>query len=204
MITTTDEKTIESMSHDDVYVLDSNLVILYYENEDNSRMVGWRTFVNDHFALGKKLYLLPMMVGEVHLDKLGIEALHPNFHVLSIPPAAAKPEIALNLIFNKIADEFDLEPKVAEMLKIDIKLISYALYFVSAVACEYGEVSDDLTRGLFNTDLVLATNNFNTIRILLETDDMQQRFEQVLDMYGFEHLITVRHISDSNTWKDYF
>ncbi len=49
------QQKISSMPHDDVYILDANLIIEYIENT----MLLWIKWVNDHVAAKKQLFVLP-------------------------------------------------------------------------------------------------------------------------------------------------
>jgi hypothetical protein len=52
---------LNELPHTDVYMLDSNLVIGYILDS----IPGWKVWVDEHIALGKKLYLLEQTISEV-------------------------------------------------------------------------------------------------------------------------------------------
>jgi hypothetical protein len=54
-------KPLNNMSHDDVYLLDSNLVIGYLKDD----ITGWKNWADDHIKLGKKFLLLPQTITEI-------------------------------------------------------------------------------------------------------------------------------------------
>jgi hypothetical protein len=54
-------RPLADMSHDEVYVLDANLVICY----KNNHIPAWNKFADEHMALGKKFFMVSFNFDEV-------------------------------------------------------------------------------------------------------------------------------------------
>ncbi len=72
---------ITNMPHDDIYILDSSLVVALVKNENEH----WTRWVQEHLRLGRTCYITPTVVNECHDD-----ALPPSVVPLMIPPSASE------------------------------------------------------------------------------------------------------------------
>jgi hypothetical protein len=179
------ERRFEELPRDDVYILDSNLVIAYQKNS----IPSWNAWIQDHFKLGKRFYILPQTVPEL---KHGVPE---GFEVLDIEDP--KDDEQLEMVFEEIADSLNIQGRLREKGKIDIQLIAYAGY---AAASAVHQLSDeDVLAG----KVVFASNNFKIIRRILLTKEKQDKVDLAIRRMGFEHLNTVRFISKHQTWKDF-
>ena len=182
----------------DVFFLDANLVIHYI----NNTIPQWNAFVDGYFAhTHRKMYLMPITWKEVNYgDKLPT-GLPPCFEVLSLPIQDHKPEDALNKVFLEIIHRLSItNAKTAMKLQTNIKTIALGGYYAATAAMEH----EDLLEATIGGTVVFGSNNFKCIRALLKTKEKQAMFEGVLNDNGFEHLITVRHVSNIGTFEDYF
>lgn len=182
----------------DVFLLDANMVIHYI----NNTIPQWNTFVDGYFLqTHRKMYLMPITWKEVNYGGKLPSGLPPCFEVLSLPIQDEKPEDALNKVFLDIIQRLSItNKKTAMKLQTDIKTIASAGYYAATAAMEH----EDLLEATIAGTVVFASNNFKCIRALLKTKEKQVMFEDVLNDNGFEHLITVRHVSNIGTFEDYF
>lgn len=101
-----DREPLDSMSHDDVFVLDANLVICYTQQT----IPAWNKFADEHLALGKKFYMIEMNFEE-------LEDGHPDWcEVIKtdqpITIAGMEP------FYNRVLEKFDVQGKMKLKLKV--------------------------------------------------------------------------------------
>lgn len=84
----------------------------------------------------------------------------------------------------------NLTPGAKERMRNDMELIAEAGY--CAAGAIRSQVPDD---ALFSSRVVFASGNSKALKRLLGNKVKEKEFERNVDLYGFEHLITVRFIS---------
>lgn len=190
---------LAKLPHSDVYIVDSNLLIGYVKNY----IVGWKDWASAHIALGNKFYILEQTLKEVTVKTPN---LPDGFELLKVilfqcqleHEGFGKPQHNLDVIYNEIAKELNIQGKLKEKLKIDIELIGAAGYY--AAAADPSQISDE---DFFADRVVFASNNFMAIKRIVSTEERRKIVEKILDDAGFEHLITVRLIASNETWGDF-
>ena len=116
-------KPLSNMSHDDVYLLDSNLVIHYL----NNFYPAWTAWADNHIKCGKKFFLLPQTIKEISVKN---PVLPDGFEPLRLEHESyEKPQNMLNIVYEQIVKELNIQGKLRNKLKIDIELIAEAGYY---------------------------------------------------------------------------
>jgi len=180
------QKKIEFMSHDDVYVVDTSLVIGYLKKEP--WMMPWCSWVDEHKNKGKKIYILPRSLTELR------EELQSPFAVLQAPDW--KPEGLMEKVFQEICSELKIGPKTRTKYKVDLKLVAEVGYAVAS--------SPDLTdEDVLGDRVVFVSGNFKFIQRALSTPEKRKLFEMVIKENALEHMITTRCILSNGTYRDY-
>ncbi len=177
----------EELSHDNVYILDTKLVTVY----QNNSLPGWNTWIDEHFKLGKRLYILPQSVPEL---KGGISS--EEFEVLEIEDP--KDEEQLNMVYEEIVNDLNIQGNLRRKAQKYIQLIAYAGY---AAASTVQQLSDE---DVLSGRVVFASNNLKLIKRIMNTTEKQEKVDLALRRMAFEHLNTVRFISKQQTWRDYY
>lgn len=181
-------KSLAELSLDDVYILDSNLVIGYI----NDDIPGWRVWADKYLARGKKFLLLEMTMNEVSVMH---PHLPPGFELLVMEDQI--PQAFLDGVYEEVANAFNLVGKTRINMKTDIELLALAGY----AAASSPQISDE---DIFGDRVVFASNNFKCVKRVLYTEQKRKTFEKIIDDKGLEHLITVRLITREQTWIDFF
>jgi len=180
------KKQISSMPHDDIYILDANLIIGYVENS----IPLWTKWVDDHVAAKKQLFVLPRSAAEVNG---GLPDKGP-FVILN--SSDKKPDNILDHVYEEICTELDIKGKVRSKLKTDLKVVAEVGY--AAASSEM--ISDE---DLLADKVVFASNNFKCIKRVLNTKEKREKVEKALDKHGLEHLIKVRGVLSDGTYEDF-
>jgi hypothetical protein len=180
-----DERKFDELPHDDVYILDSNLVIAY----QNNSIPGWNAWIDAHLKLEKRLYILPQIIPLR-------DGVPEGFEVLEVEDP--KDDEQLNMVYEEIANSLNIHGKLREKAKIDIQPIAYAGY---AAASAVHQLSDE---EVLAGRVVFASNNFKIIKRILNTREKQDKVDLAIRRMGFEHLNTVRFISKQQTWRDFY
>ena len=117
----TSRRPLADMSHDEVYVLDANMVICY----KNKHILEWNKFADEHVALGKKFYMVSFNFDEVN-SKGGCpdwcEAL-----ITDQPVTIA----GMEPFYQQVLEEFEVKGKMGRELKVSA--LSAPLYKVYKV-----------------------------------------------------------------------
>jgi len=188
------KQSIGTLPLDDIYIVDSNLVIGYVQDD----ITGWKTWV-DHYlsSSGRKFLMLPQTVEEVSIKCTDFP---PGFVALCLEDEMLKKsQRKLDTVFSEIAKEFKIGRKMQLKLKTDIELIVEAGYYAGCAVSEQICAEDYL-----QDRVVFASANFRAIQRLLGTKEKRDLVEKLIDNNGFEHLITVRMIGENLLWKDFW
>ena len=110
----------------------------------------------------------------------------------------AKPRQKLDSVYKEIVNELNIQGQKRHDLKTDIELIAKAGYY--AGASDKSQITDE---DILADRVVFASNNFMAINAVVSTAEKRAKNEKILDDAGFEHLITVRFISNAETWADF-
>jgi hypothetical protein len=180
------ERKFDDLPHDDVYILDSNLVIAY----QNNSIPGWNAWIDAHLKLEKRLYILPQIIPALR------DGIPEGFEVLEIEDP--KDDEQLNMVYEEIANSLNIHGKLREKAKVDIQPIAYAGY---AAASAVHQLSDE---EVLAGRVVFASNNFKIIKRILNTREKQDKVDLAIRRMGFEHLNAVRFISKQQTWRDFY
>ena len=181
------------MSHDDVYFLDSNLVIHHL----NNFYPAWTAWADNHIKLGKKFFLLPQTIKEISVKN---PVLPEGFEPLRLEHESyEKPQNMLDIVYEQIVKELNIQGKRRMKLKIDIELIAETGYY--AAAADPAQISPD---DILSDRVVFASNNFQAVKSVVRTEEKRDIVEKILDDAGFEHLIPVRFITSQDTFSDFF
>jgi hypothetical protein len=187
-------KPLNNMSHDDVYLLDSNLVIHYL----NNFYPAWTAWADNHIKCGKKFFLLPQTIKEISVKN---PVLPDGFEPLRLEHKSyEKPQSMLDIIvYEQIVKELNIQGKCRNKLKIDIELIAEAGYYAAAADPALISPGD-----ILQDRVVFASNSFQAVKAIVHTEEKRNIVEKILDDAGFEHLITVRFITGKETYSDFF
>jgi len=178
---------------DDIYIVDSNLVIAYLQDD----IVGWKEWADEYIETGKQFLMLPQTIREVSVKCPDIPS---GFTSLILEDEyLMKSQKKLNSVYNAIVKEFQIGEKLKEKMKIDIELITEAGYYAGCAISS--QISPE---AYLQGKVVFASANFRAIKKLLWTKEKRDIVEKIIDDNGFEHLITVRLISDNIKWKDFW
>jgi hypothetical protein len=109
-----------------------------------------------------------------------------------------KPQHRLDAVYNKIANQLNINQNLGLKYKTDTELIAEAGYY--AGFADRSQISAD---DILGDRVLFASNNFAAIERIVSKSEKRAIVEKILDDSGFEHLITVRFISSKETWTDH-
>lgn len=175
---------------DDLYLLDTNLVIAYKQNESHV----WTTFVDDYIRNNGSFFLLPQVV-----EELG-GLLPPGFVPLKLElEGDGKSQISIDFLVNAVIESLDIKGKNAEKMRLSLEILVIAGYYAAAASTEH--ISDEK---LFDGKVYFASSNLRMLKRILGSKQKCREVERLIDLHGYEHLIDVRMIIlETDTWSEY-
>lgn len=174
---------------DDLYLLDTDLVIAYKQNKSH----GWTAFVDDYISKNGSFYLLPRVV-----ELAG--QLPPGFVPLKLEEEGdGKSHRGIYYLINTIFKSLDIKGKYADQLRLDLENVLIAYYYAAAASVE--QIPDEK---IFKDKVFFATSNLPMLKLVFGSAEKCRKVERLVDNHGFEHLVEVRMIFlKNNTWSDY-
>ena len=167
----------------DVYIVDSNLVIGYLDDD----VMSWRTWAARQIGMGKKLYYLDMVTPLVKEVPLGFEELRwqRDSHL---------PESnVLDEVYSEIESALDIRGHKVSKLKTCVQMICAAGHAARSAGIDRGNVSGSI---------VFATTNFQAVRRVLGNEEKVAVVRRILEKHGLAPLVRVRLITREGVWRD--
>lgn len=136
--------------------------------------------------------MLPQTIQELNFD----DGIPIGFIAIEQHDSSFKDQRSLDAVVNAISKSLNFTLTAKELMRIDMEMIAEAGYY--AAGAVRSQVPDE---AIFSCSVVFASSNFNALKRILGTEEKRKEVERIIDLYGFEHLITVRFISNEG-WYD--
>ena len=189
----------ESLPHDAICMVDSGLLIYY----QNGFLPGWQEWVDEHYRLGRRLYMLDFAARFVMIvgAELGLK-IPECFQVLKYQPKIS--EDKLQKVLRDVVLAMDVDCHVFDWgtgsLPLDLQGVAAAWYvFNHADPSQFSE-ADRASSGV-----VYMSSKANVFGEYLGTAAQRDTFETVIRDNGLGRLVPCRRIQYfRGYWKDLF
>ncbi|XXQ39115.1 PIN domain-containing protein [Plasmodiophora brassicae] len=185
-------RPLGTMPHDDVYLLDSSLVLGYCNDE----IPGWKAFVNDHVQMGKRFYLLPQAaaIASEHAVELPggfVRAkLDDGAHEMS--------QVERDAVREEVIRTLDIQGTRRARFRVSIDLLVEACHFVAAA--DPSQLSAD---DVHYNRVVFASSNLASIKRLVGCRAKADLVQRALSKHALGTMTRVRHVSARQSWNDF-
>jgi hypothetical protein len=201
------------MSHDDVYILDSSLVIGYLKND----IPGWKAWADEHIKMGKKFHLVGQTMKEFEAKK---ELLPVGFERLRLKnDSDEKGKRNIGKVYEGVRSITAIAPERKSMAKVEAgdyalnpkaeKRIMTRLMARAELIAQAGDYAFAPNPAKFfsdytsNSKIVLASTN-RGLKDTVDTEQKRDLVEKLLVDNGFERLVKIRSVDcDLATFVDF-
>lgn len=140
-----------------------------------------------------------IMLEKISHEKFGKSEIPHFIEVLQLREGEVPPSVeTVNVMNEAFALAFNITAKQGLKYSATVETIALAGFYTAC--CIPEQIAD---AHVILDQVVFATANARAVSRLLLTDEKQMIFEQILDRYGFGHLIGIRLISYTDTmWME--
>ena len=190
------DHVLDSLSHDDFYVIDSALLRNYF----HPWIDGWVPWVNQHYRLGKRLYILDFAAQAVVDFNCSLDSIPKCFQILRYQPEVS--DAVMNSVLKQLKEAFSItrdEPRwKSGVLQVDLLNLAIARFAVDhADRMQFPENDRHPSNAVYMTSPTTSYGGY------VSWPNKHKIFEDIVRANGLGSLIQLRILdAQDGGWTD--